>query len=92
MGWWDELESMIMDTNNRPVSKEALIEHFSEIFHEYWMEMTMGLCHAGKADYHACQEWRQQWKPFFDLTEAQKEIGRTWGKRIVRVLEDRGVL
>jgi hypothetical protein len=76
--------------------KEQLLEKLAELEHkqwEHWSKATIDYI-AGEPDGWETRkrvltkhhEWLEQWKPYEDLTEEQKEKDREWARKVLKII------
>lgn len=66
-----------------------LLEELSKIEHQQWMHWTKWLV---KESSHEIPEglenkWRENWKPYEELSEEEKEKDRKWGRKVMEKIE-----
>jgi len=93
MGWWDEVERMIMDQNKKiPISRDATLEHLADLSHEQWVFWSQSICSSGKVPKDVCEEWKRHWMPYFQLDEPVKELDREFARKVLDCLERLGIV
>jgi len=67
-------------------SKKRLLEDLSELEHVQWMEWSMVLAKTETLEPSRLVKWKECWKEYSELTEAQKEQDRIYARRVLQIV------
>lgn len=66
---------------------KELREKLAELEHEQWMRWSNYLVTNYKLPKEIVEKWRISWKPYKQLTEAQKEKDRIWADKVLSTIK-----
>ena len=66
-----------------PIIKESekLREVFAEIEHEQWIAWSKNIAETENITPARLERWQKLWRPYSELTEAEKDQDREWGDK-----------
>lgn len=63
-----------------------IIEELAELEHEQWIEFSQEIARTETISEERLKRWKQQWKPYNKLTEAEKEPDRKYARKILKII------
>lgn len=66
----------------------SLLEELAELEHKQWMSWSKYLYRMGEVSKDKVRRWKENsWKPYNELTEAQKKMDRKWARKVLAIVE-----
>lgn len=72
--------------------KEELIEKLAEIEHEQWIVWSQHIADKDNISKERLERWKTYWIAYSELDEETKELDRYWARKIIKVLEEQGLI
>lgn len=68
---------------------ENLLEKLAELEHDQWVEWSKALVQTEKRlSFSRIERWKKLWKPYAELTEAEKESDRKYAAKVLKILNN----
>jgi hypothetical protein len=71
---------------------ELLREQLSALAHEQWIAWSQNIAETEAITPERLERWKELWKPYDFLTEAQKDQNREWPDRAILIVRKLAVL
>ena len=72
------------------MADKTLEEKLAELEHAQWIEWSQNLVAREVISPERVERWRGLWKPYAELTEAEKDQDRVWAKKSIQAIRDAG--
>ncbi len=66
-----------------------LREALAELEHEQWIAWSKTVAGTETLSRKRLQRWQSQWKPYAELTDAEKDQDREWADKVLAILNQR---
>lgn len=80
------------DPQQETLDRNELIEELAALEHEQWRYWTSNLAERENLSDELVERWMKNHVPYDELEENTKEHDRKWARRVVGILDERGVL
>jgi len=65
------------------------LEELAALAHEMWMHWSRIVAKEEKISPERLHRWAYFWKPYEELDEQSKEVGREWAKKMLEIVESK---
>ena len=66
---------------------EGVRESLAEIEHEQWIAWSKNIAETESITSERLARWKELWRPYAELTEAEKDQDREWADRVLQALK-----
>lgn len=71
------------------MSERDLLERLAELEHDQWIAWSRNIAETEQITPARLERWRKLWRPYAELTEAEKDLDREWAREALAIIKQR---
>lgn len=64
-----------------------LYNELAELEHEQWIAWSKDIARTENITPERLERWRKLWRPYSELTEAEKDQDREWAQKVLKIVK-----
>ena len=80
------------DESTDGIDREELREELADLEHRQWIHWSQHAANNDDFPQHLREKWEANWKPYDELDDDIQEMDRRWARKVIEILEERGLL